>query len=57
VSPSHEVQIRTRMFARVIGPLFAFSCITALVRASDMKALVTDSVRTHCGPGSQGLSF
>jgi hypothetical protein len=42
VSPSHEVQIRTRMFARVIGPLFAFSCITAVVRASDMKALVTD---------------
>jgi hypothetical protein len=27
------VQIRTRMFARVIGPLFAFSCITAVVRA------------------------
>ena len=42
MSPSHEVQIRTRMFARVIGPLFAFSCITAVVRASDMKALVTD---------------
>jgi hypothetical protein len=42
VSPSHEVQIRTCMFARVIGPLFAFSCITAVVRASDMKALVTD---------------
>jgi hypothetical protein len=42
VSPSHEVQIRTRMFARVIGPLLAFSCITAVVRASDMKALVTD---------------
>ena len=29
-------------FARVIGPLFAFSCITAVVRASDMKAQVTD---------------
>jgi hypothetical protein len=30
------------MFARVLGPFLVISCVTAVVRTSDMRALVTD---------------
>jgi hypothetical protein len=39
---SQQSQTTTRMFARVLGPFFVISCVTAAVRASDMRALVTD---------------
>src|SRR6202451_2151842 len=42
MSSSQESQDSTRMFARVLGPFLVISCVTAVVRASDMRALVTD---------------
>ena len=39
---SPEPQHRTRMFARVLGPFLVISCVTAVVRTSEMRALVTD---------------
>ena len=42
MSSSQESQHSTRMFARVLGPFLFISCVTAVVRASDMRALVTD---------------
>jgi hypothetical protein len=42
MSSSPESQHSTRMFARVLGPFLVISCVTAVVRASDMRALVTD---------------
>ena len=42
MSSSHQPQIRTRMFARVLGPFFFIVCITAAVRASEMPALISD---------------
>ena len=42
MSSSQESQHSTRMFARVLGPFLVISCATAVVRASDMRALVTD---------------
>jgi hypothetical protein len=42
MSSSEESQNSTRMFARVLGPFLIVSCVTGLVRAADMRALVTD---------------
>ncbi|MBV8177804.1 MAG: hypothetical protein JO045_03120 [Mycobacterium sp.] len=42
MSASQESQIRTRMFARVLGPFSVIACVTAVVRASDMRTLVSD---------------
>jgi hypothetical protein len=41
MSASHQSEIRTRMFARVLGPFFVIVCITAAVRASEMPALMS----------------
>jgi hypothetical protein len=42
MSSSHQPQTRTRMFARVLGPFFVIACITAVARASQMPALISD---------------
>jgi hypothetical protein len=42
MSSSQQSQIRTRMFARVLGPFFVITCITAALRASEMPALMSD---------------
>ena len=42
MSSSQASQHSTRMFARVLGPFLVISCVTAVVRTSDMRALVTD---------------
>jgi hypothetical protein len=42
MSSSQAPQHSTLMFARVLGPFLVISCVTAVVRASDMRALVTD---------------
>lgn len=39
---SQASQHSTLMFARVLGPFLVISCVTAVVRASDMRVLVTD---------------
>src|SRR5271169_3465032 len=38
---SQKPQQSTRMFAGVLGPFLAITCITAVVRASEMRALVS----------------
>jgi len=42
MSSSHQPQIRTRMFARVLGPFFVIVCATAGARASEMSALMKE---------------
>ena len=42
MNSSHQPQIRTRMFARVLGPFFVIACATAGARASEMPALIKD---------------
>lgn len=42
MSPSHQTPTTTRMFARVLGPFVFIACITAVVRAPDMRALISD---------------
>lgn len=39
--PQHP-EVRTRMFARVLGPYLVFVAVTALVRASDMPTLLSE---------------
>lgn len=42
MSSSQESRHSTRMFARVLGPFLVISCVSAAVRASDMRALVSE---------------
>jgi len=42
MNSSHQPQIRTRMFARVLGPFLVIACATAGARASEMPALMKD---------------
>jgi hypothetical protein len=42
MSASHQSQVRTRMFARVLGPFFVIISITAAARVSEMPALMKD---------------
>jgi hypothetical protein len=37
-----QQQLRTRMFARVLGPFFVVIAATTVARASDMRALLSD---------------
>jgi hypothetical protein len=37
-----EQQLRTRMFARVLGPFFVIVAATTVARASDMRTLLSD---------------
>jgi hypothetical protein len=37
-----EQQLRTRMFARVLGPFFVIVAATTVARASDMRRLLAD---------------
>jgi hypothetical protein len=39
---SYQPQIRTRMFARVLGPFLLIVSITAAARATEMPALMSD---------------
>src|ERR1035441_5151241 len=42
MSSSQGSWIRTRMFARVLGPFFVIVSITAVARTSEMPALMSD---------------
>ena len=42
MSSTEQPQIRTRMFARVLGPFFVIAPVTDVVRASHMQQLVSD---------------
>ena len=42
MSTSPQSEVRTRMFARVLGPYLVIVTITAVVRASQMRSLATE---------------
>jgi hypothetical protein len=42
MSPSQQIESRTRMFARVIGPYLLIVTVTAILRASDMRTLLSE---------------
>lgn len=54
MSSSQASQHSTLMFARVLGPFLVISCLTAVVRASNMQALVTDFGASPVWPGIAG---
>jgi hypothetical protein len=54
MSSPQESQRNTLMFARVLGPFLVISCVTAVVRASEMKALVTDFAANPVWPWVTG---
>lgn len=43
-SPSEQAQTRTRAFARVLGPFLVIIDVTAVVRAPDMRGLLSEFV-------------
>jgi hypothetical protein len=42
MNTSQQLQTRTRMFARVLGPFLIIVDVTAVVRTPDMKAVVSE---------------
>ncbi len=42
MSSSQQIQAKTRMFARVMGPFVVIITSTALARSSDMRTLLTE---------------
>jgi hypothetical protein len=54
MSSSKQLQSTTRMFARVLGPFFVIVCVTAVVRGSDMRSLVTDFAANALWPWVTG---
>ncbi|OBH49862.1 hypothetical protein A5682_22185 [Mycobacterium mantenii] len=39
---TEQPELRTRMFARVLGPFFVIFAVTTVARASDMRRLLSD---------------
>jgi hypothetical protein len=54
MSSPQESQHNTLMFARVLGPFLVISCVTAVVRASDMRVLVADFAANPVWPWVTG---
>ena len=51
---THNHQVRTRMFARVLGPFFAIVAVTVALRAPDMRALLTEFTASQVWPWVTG---
>jgi hypothetical protein len=49
-----EQEVRTRMFARVLGPLFVILAATTVTRASDMRRLLSDFEANSAWPWVTG---
>lgn len=54
MSVSHQSQARTRMFARALGPFLVIVTVTAMVRASDMRVLLSDFAANPLWPWVTG---
>ena len=54
MSPTEQQQLRTRMFARVLGPFFAIFAVTTVARASDMRLLLSDFEANAASPWVAG---
>lgn len=46
---------RTRMFARVLGPFFTITMIAAMVRAADMKQVLSEFTASNVWPYVTGV--
>ena len=54
MSSSQQIQARTRLFARVMGPFLAIITTTAVARGSGMRTLLTDFRATPVWPWVTG---
>jgi len=54
MSSSQQSQTSTRMFARVLGPLLVIVDVTAAVRASDMRVLLSEFAASSLWPWVAG---
>jgi hypothetical protein len=54
MSTLEQQQLRTRMFARVLGPFFVILAATTVARASDMRKLLSDFEANSAWPWVTG---
>jgi len=54
MNSSQDLQMRTRMFARTLGPFFAILAVMAMVHASDIRAMVDDFAANRMWPWMLG---
>lgn len=54
MNATHNNQVRTRMFARVLGPFFTIVAVTVALRAPDMRALLTEFTASQVWPWVTG---
>jgi hypothetical protein len=54
MSSSQPTQMRTRMFARVLGPFLLIVCFTAAVRTFDMRAVISEFAASAMWPWMAG---
>jgi hypothetical protein len=54
MSSQQETQVRTRMFARVLGPFLLIVCFTAAVRTLDTRALISEFAANPLWPWVAG---
>jgi hypothetical protein len=57
MSASEQSQMRTRMFARVLGPFFTIFAIYDAVRRSYLHTLFTEFKANPCGRGCSAPFF
>lgn len=55
MSATYQHQHRTRMFARVLGPFFTITMIAAMVRAADMKQVLSEFTASDVWPYVTGV--
>ena len=54
MSTTEQQELRTRMFARVLGPFFVIFAATTVARASDMRTLLSDFEANSAWPWVTG---
>src|SRR5262249_55788610 len=54
MSSSQPMQMRTRMFARVLGPFLLIVCFTAAARTFDMRAVLSEFAASAMWPWMAG---
>jgi hypothetical protein len=54
MNTSEQQELRTRMFARVLGPFFIIVAATTVARASDMRTLLSDFEASAAWPWVTG---
>lgn len=54
MSTTEQPELRTRMFARVLGPFLVITAATAVARAADMRTLLSDFEANSAWPWVTG---